>query len=316
MAISMGVQLWNQVFTWAEARAAAVRVEALGYEQLWTWEHALACMGSPDQDTFDSYTLLTAWSQVTSKVRLGVLTGANTFWNPGLLARKVTTLDHVSAGRAILGLGAGWFEPEHVAFGVEFGTGFGDRLAWLDESAGILRRLLDGERVTSPEGGKYSLQDARLLPLPVQEHLPILIGGGGERKTLRTVARYADIWNWVGHEDLDLMRSKHAALDQRCEEIGRDPGKIVRSAFLSPVVRDTEAEALRFFEKQMEANRLDRSVLDDSDIYVTTVGRMTELMIEWKRIGVTNFIIEIAAPFDDETAERFATEIRPAVESA
>lgn len=203
-----------------------------------------------------------------------------------------------------------------MAFGVEFGTGFGDRLAWLDESAGILRRLLDDERVTSPEGGRYSLRDARLRPLPVQDHLPILIGGGGERKTLRTVARFADIWVWVGHEHFDLMHRKHAALDQRCEEIGRDPGETVRSAILSPVVRDTEAEALRFFEKQMEANRLDRSVLDDSDTYVTTVDRMTELMIEWKRIGVTNFIIETAAPFDGETAERFATEIRPAVESA
>ena len=92
-------------------------------------------MGDADQDTFDAYTLLAGWSQVTSKVGLGVLTGANTFWNPGLLAKKVSTLDHLAGGRAILGLGAGWFEPEHTAFGIEFGCGFGDRLAWLDESA-------------------------------------------------------------------------------------------------------------------------------------------------------------------------------------
>lgn len=316
MTIRLGRQLWNQVFGWAEARDAAIRVEALGYDELWTWEHALACMGSPDQDTFDAYTLLTAWSQVTSRVRLGVLTGANTFWNPGLLAKKVTTLDHVSRGRAILGLGAGWFEPEHVAFGIDFGTGFRDRLAWLDESAGVLRELLDGETVTSPEGGRYSLRGARLFPRPVQERLPILIGGGGERKTLRTVARYADIWNWVGHENLELMRHKHAVFEQRCEEIGRDPSEIIRSAFFSPVVRDTESEALRFFEYQMEVNRLGRSVLDDADIYVTTAERMTELMISWKHIGVSSFIIEIAAPFDDETVERFVTEIRPVLEIA
>ncbi|MFP3913844.1 MAG: LLM class flavin-dependent oxidoreductase [Actinomycetota bacterium] len=97
--MKLGLQLWNQVFSWTEARQAAVRAEELGYDSLWTWEHALSCMGPPDQDTFDAYTLLTAWSQVTTKVRLGVLTGANTFWNPALLAKKVTTVDHVSGGR-------------------------------------------------------------------------------------------------------------------------------------------------------------------------------------------------------------------------
>ena len=315
MEVKFGLQPWNQVYSWPEAREVALRAEALGYDQLWTWEHALACMGAPDQDTFDAYTLLTAWSQVTSNIELGVLTGANTFWNPGLLAKKVTTLDHVSGGRALLGIGAGWFQPEHTALGIEFGSGFGDRLAWLDESAGLLRALLDGGEVTSPEGGHYSMVSARLHPLPIRDRLPLLVGGGGERKTLRTVARYADIWNWVAHEDLDLMRHKHSVLTQHCEDVGRDRDEIEWSAFLSPVVRDTEAEALRFFRLQMEANRLDESVLDDADIYVTTPERMTELMIAWKRIGVTSFIVEVAAPFDEETAERFATQIRPAVEA-
>jgi alkanesulfonate monooxygenase SsuD/methylene tetrahydromethanopterin reductase-like flavin-dependent oxidoreductase (luciferase family) len=316
VGIRLGLQLWNQVYSWPEARDAAVRSEALGYDDLWTWEHALACMGDPHQDTFDAYTLLASWSQVTSRVRLGVLTGANTFWNPGLLAKKVTTLDHVSGGRAILGIGAGWFEPEHTAFGVDFGSGFGDRLAWLDESVAALRGLLDGATVTSPENGRYSMREAKLLPRPVQPKLPILIGGGGEQKTLRTVARHADIWNWVALDDLAVMRRKHAVFVQRCEEEGRDPATIERSAFLSPVIRDTEEEAMRFFRTQMEANRLDESVLDDADIYVTTQERITELMIAWRDIGVTSFIIEVAAPFDDETAERFATEIRPIVDSA
>ncbi len=316
MGIKLGLQLWNQVFSWPDARDAAVRAEALGYDSLWTWEHALAVMGPPDQDTFDAYTLLTAWSQVTSRVSLGVLTGANTFWNPGLLAKKVTTLDHVSGGRAILGLGAGWFEREHTAFGIDFGTGWGDRLGWLDESASALRTLLDGGEVTSPPGGHYSLDGARLCPSPVQDRVPILIGGGGERKTLRTVARYADIWNWVGLADLDQIRRKHAVFEQRCEEVGRDHGDIERSAFLSPMIRDTEDEALRFFRCQMKANRLEDGVLGDGDIYVTTPDRLTELMIEWKHIGITTFIIEIAAPFDDETAYRVATQIRPAIEAA
>lgn len=316
MGIRLGLQLWNQVFSWSEARDAAKRAESLGYDQLWTWEHALAAMGDPDQDTFDAYTLLSAWSQVTSRVELGVLTGANTFWNPGLLARKATTLDHVSDGRAILGLGAGWFEAEHTAFGLEFGSGFGDRLSWLDESVAAIRSLLDGGSVTSPEGGRYTMVGARLHPLPVRDRLPILIGGGGERKTLRTVARYADIWNWVGHRDLDRMRDKHRVFEQRCEEAGRDHSEIERSAFFSPVIRDTEEEALSFFRSQIAANKLEESVLDEADIYVTTPERITELMVAWKEIGVTNFIIEVAAPFDFETVERFADEIRPAVETA
>lgn len=316
MTIKFGLQLWNQVFSWPEAREAARRAEELGYDSLWTWEHALACMGEPDQDTFDAYTLLTAWSQVTERVSLGVLTGANTFWNPGLLAKKVTTLDHVSGGRAILGIGGGWFEPEHRAFGVDFGTGWSDRLGRLEESAAVLRALLDGGTVVSAPTDHYRFDGARLHPRPVQTHLPILIGGGGEQKTLRTVARHADIWNWVGLEDLDRMRRKHAVFEQRCEEEGRDPAEIERSVFISPVIRDTEAEAMAFFRRQMEANRLGESVLEDADIYVTTPGRITELMVEWKAMGVTTFIIETAAPFDEETATRMATEIRGDVASA
>lgn len=324
MSVKLGVQPWNQVFSWVEARDAAVRAEALGYDSLWTWEHPLAVMGHQDQATFDAYTLLTAWSQVTSKVSLGVLTGANTFWNPGLLAKKVTTLDHVSEGRAILGLGAGWFEAAHTAFGIDFGSGWSDRLGWLDESARTLRDLLDGHKVTSPSDGHYTLEGAWLNPLPVQNRLPILIGGGGERRTLRTVARYADMWDWAVLRDLDLMRRKHQVFEQRCEEVGRDPADIERSAIINPVIRDTEAEALAFFRTQMKANRLDDSVWDDPDdsiwdehaIYLTTPERITELMIQWKRIGVTTFIIETAAPFDDETVERIATQIRPLVESA
>lgn len=225
-------------------------------------------------------------------------------------------LDHVSNGRAILGLGAGWFEEEHTAFGLEFGSGFGDRLSWLDESVATIRSLLDGGSVTSPEGGRYTMVGARLHPLPVRDRLPILIGGGGERKTLRTVARYADIWNWVGHRDLDQMRHKHRVFEQRCEEAGRDHTEIERSVFFSPVIRDTEEEALSFFRSQIEANKLEESVLDEADIYVTTPERITELMVAWKEIGVTNFIIEVAAPFDYETVERFASEIRQAVETA
>ncbi len=146
--------------------------------------------------------------------------------------------------------------------------------------------------------------------------LGTLIGGSGERKTLRTVARYADMWNMVATPDLDRMRHKEAVLRKHCDEVGRDHTEIERTAFFSPVVRDTEEEALRFFRTQIDANRLTDDVLNDTDIYVTTPDRITELMVSWKEIGFSTFIIEVAAPFDYETAERFATEIRPIIERA
>ncbi|NHZ70954.1 MAG: LLM class flavin-dependent oxidoreductase [Proteobacteria bacterium] len=316
MGIKLGLQLWNQAFDWPEARRAALRAEELGYDHLWSWEHLLACVGDPYLETHDAYTLLTAWSQITSTVRLGVLTGCNTFRSPGLLAKTVTTLDHVSEGRAILGLGAGWFEPEHTAYGVEFGSGFGDRLAWLDESAAALRGLLNGETVNSPEGGHYSLTDARLMPLPVQERLPIMIGGGGEKKTLRTVARYADMWNWAGTADLDLLRHKDQVLQRHCEEAGRDHTEIERTLYVAAVIRDTEEEALSFFQSQIKTNQLDSTIINEGDLHITTQEQVTELMISWKELGFGTFILQVASPFDDESAKRFATDIRPIVESA
>ena len=112
------------------------------------------------------------------------------------------------------------------------------------------------------------------------------------------------------------MRHKHAVFEQRCEEIGRDPVEIERSAFLSPVIRDTEEEAVAFFRTQMEANRLSDDVMSDADIYLTTPERITELMIAWKEIGVTKFIVEVAAPFDEETVERIAMDVRGWIEAA
>ena len=218
--------------------------------------------------------------------------------------------------RAHMHLGAAWHEPEHTAFGIEFGTGFGERLNWLDESAAALRGLLDGETVTSPDDGHYAFDGAILRPRPLQDRLPLLIGGSGEKKTLRTVARYADMWNMVATPDLDRMRHKDAVLRRHCDAVGRDHTEIERTAFFSPVVRDTEQEAMRFFRTQIEANRLTDDVLNDTDIYVTTPERITELMVSWKEIGFSTFIIEIAAPFDYETAERFATDIRQAVDRA
>src|SRR5450759_3671043 len=176
MDTRLGVLLWSQATSWSDFESAARRVDSLGYDHLWAWDHLYAIFGDPYQPIFEGYTTLAAWAKVTTRVRLGLLVGANTFRNPGLVAKTLTTLDHISDGRAIAGLGGAWFDLEHAAAGIDFGRGFGERLDWLDESVGSIRALLDGEAVTSPVGGRYALDAMRLLPPPVQTHLPILIG--------------------------------------------------------------------------------------------------------------------------------------------
>ena len=200
-ALRLGINLWSQAATWQELLAAARRVDALGYDSLWTWDHLYAIFGDPYQPIFEGPGMLPAWAMATEHVRLGLMVGANTFRNPGLVAKQVATLDHVSGGRAVLGIGGAWMEPEHMAHGIPFGSGFGQRLDWLDESVAAIRALLDGETVTSPAGGHYAFRELRHAPLPVQSHLPILIGGNGRTKTLRTIAKYADMWNGFGTAD-------------------------------------------------------------------------------------------------------------------
>ncbi|HEX2884205.1 MAG TPA: LLM class flavin-dependent oxidoreductase, partial [Candidatus Limnocylindria bacterium] len=184
METRLGILLWSQATDWPGFERAAIKVDELGYDHLWTWDHLYAIFGDPYQPIFEGYATLGAWAKVTRRARLGLLVGANTFRNPALVAKLVTTLDHISEGRAILGIGGAWFETEHTEYGIEFGASPGERLTWMDEAVAAMRDLLDGKLVTSPPEGRYRLRDARLLPGPLQEHLPIMIGGSGERKTL------------------------------------------------------------------------------------------------------------------------------------
>src|SRR3712207_629442 len=158
---------------------------------------------------------------MTKRARLGLLVGANTFRNPGLVAKMATTLDHMSGGRAILGLGGAWFEYEPTAHGIDFGRSPGERLRWLDEAAAAIRAVLDGGSATSEEGARYAFRELRQEPWPLQQRLPIMIGGGGEKKTLRTVAKYADMWNTSG--SVERLQRKMEVLDQHCADVGRNP---------------------------------------------------------------------------------------------
>jgi len=315
METRLGVLLWSQSTPWDAFEASARRVDELGYEHLWTWDHLYAIFGDPYQPIFEGYTTLAAWAKVTRRTRLGLLVGANTFRNPGLVAKTLTTIDHLSGGRAIAGLGGAWFELEHEQHGIDFGSGFGERLDWLDESVAALRALFAGETVSSPEGSHYALDELRLLPPPVQERLPIMIGGSGEKKTLRTVAAYADIWNAMGA--VDFLTRKVEVLHRHCDDVGRDPAEIEFSAGCKPIIRDTSEEAHRVWEAQMEHNRTPMAdVADDTTFWVGTPDEVAQLMIERKALGFHTFIAEMAAPYDDETLERWIGEVKPMVDAA
>jgi alkanesulfonate monooxygenase SsuD/methylene tetrahydromethanopterin reductase-like flavin-dependent oxidoreductase (luciferase family) len=315
MDTRLGVLLWNQASTWEEIEGAARRVDALGYDHLWAWDHLYAIFGDPYQPIFEGYTSLAAFSKVTTRVRLGLLVGANTFRSPAVVAKMLTTLDHMSGGRAIAGLGGAWFELEHTAAGIDFGTGFGQRLDWLDESVAAVRALLAGGTVSSPAGGRYALDAMRLVPAPVQARLPIMIGGAGEKKTLRTVAAYADMWNAMG--PADFLRHKLDVLNRHCEAVGRDPGEIELTAGCKPIIRGTVEEARRVWEAQMAHNRTPMAdVIDDDTFWVGTPELVAEAMAERKALGFHTFLAELAAPYDDETLERWIGEVRPMVDGA
>ena len=315
MDTKLGVLLWSQATPWDAFEASAIRVDELGYEHLWTWDHLYAIFGDPYQPIFEGYTTLAAWAKVTRRTRLGLLVGANTFRNPGLVAKTLTTIDHLSGGRAIAGLGGAWFELEHQEHGIDFGSGFGQRLDWLDESVAAMRALFAGETVSSPEGGHYAFDELRLLPPPVQERLPIMIGGSGEKKTLRTVAAYADIWNAMGA--VDFLARKVEVLHRHCDDVGRDPAEIEFSAGCKPIIRDTSEEAHRVWEARMEHNRTPMAdVADDTTFWVGTPDEVAQLMIERKALGFHTFIAEMAAPYDDESLERWIGEVKPMVDAA
>jgi alkanesulfonate monooxygenase SsuD/methylene tetrahydromethanopterin reductase-like flavin-dependent oxidoreductase (luciferase family) len=294
---------------------AARRVDRLGYEHLWTWDHLYAIFGDPYQPIFEGWSLLVAWARETERTRLGLLVGANTFRNPGLVAKTATTLDHVSDGRAILGIGGAWNELEHHAHGIDFGGGFGERLDWLDESVAAIRVILDGGAATSEPGGRYAFHGARQLPLPIQPRLPILIGGSGEKKTLRTVARYADMWNAMG--PVDLMRRKVEVLAGHCDAVGRDIADIEFTLGVKLTIRDTAAEAKRVCHAALAHNRTPVSILEGDDTFWNgTPEHIADRLRPYIDLGFRTVISEQPAPYDVETIERFIGEVLPLVASA
>jgi len=307
--VRIGALCWNQYTTWPDLLEAGVRADRLGYDTLWTWDHLYPIVGSDDGPIFEAWLTLAAWAQATERIEIGLMVGANTFREPTLTAKMATTLDHISSGRAILGIGAAWFETEHRAFGLAFGEGAPERLRWLGEALPIMRGMLHGER-PSASGPHYSATEVRNDPPPVQARLPLLVGGNGERVTLKLVARYADANNIGG--DLETVRHCDEVMVRHCESIGRDPTEIERTHGLGTVViRDSRAEAEAFRRTMFERNG---GASTWKDTPCGTPEDVAEQLAPFIEIGYRHLIAGFPSPHDEESMTRFATEVRPLLE--
>lgn len=310
----LGAAFWIQRTLWPELRDACLAVERAGWDSIWLDDHLLSDEADWRDPKLEGWTALAATAALIPRVRLGLLVSSTTFRKPGLIAKLATTLDHISDGRAVVGLGGGWFEREHDAFGIDFGAGFGERLDRLDEAAQIIRRLLDGERVTH-HGRFFDLQDALCTPRPIQRRLPILIGGSGPTKTLRTTALYADLWNGYGNPERIAATSE--VLRERCEGVGRPFEAIERTVTTQIVVRDTRAEAVAAWEAIAQRHGLVGKLGSDGTDGGLTVGGPPEevaaYLDRYRQNGVGEVMFVFREPFDIETIERLG-EIRSELE--
>jgi alkanesulfonate monooxygenase SsuD/methylene tetrahydromethanopterin reductase-like flavin-dependent oxidoreductase (luciferase family) len=297
--VRFGAQLWSQTTDWPAFRDAALAAEAAGWDSVWTWDHLLAIFGPWEQPILEGWMALAGLGPITRRIRLGLMVGANTFRNPGHAAKLATTLDHLSDGRAVLGIGGAWFEREHEAFGIDLGASVGERLDWLDESVGLIRRLLDGEIVTH-DGPHYAFREALCAPPPIQPHLPILVGGSGPRKTLRTVALRADAWNTNG--SLEEVRGKLEVLDRHCAEVGRDRSEIELTVSFPIVLRDRRADAEAAWAGIIAHNGAPNA--GNVPHVLGSPADVAAAIRPYVELGFRTIIVRLPAPHDRETLDR------------
>jgi F420-dependent oxidoreductase-like protein len=300
MPVRFGLQLWPQRTTWPEFREATLAAEQAGWDSVWVWDHLLAIQGPWQQPIFEGWALLNAAAAITQRVRLGLMVGANTFRNPGVTTKLAATLDHVSNGRAILGIGGAWFEREHEAFGIDFGASVGERLDKLEEAVPLMRRLFDGEQV-SHQGRFYTFTNALCEPRPVQAHLPILVGGSGPKKTLRTVARHADAWNTSG--EVSEVRRHLEILAAHCEDAGRSMSEIELTISFPTIIRDNVAQA----EVKRAAQLAYNGITDGGGGVPLLLGSpkvVADTLRPYLKLGFSTVIVRMPAPFDRETIDR------------
>jgi alkanesulfonate monooxygenase SsuD/methylene tetrahydromethanopterin reductase-like flavin-dependent oxidoreductase (luciferase family) len=306
-AVKFGVTLPQIKRTWEEARDAACEFDALGYDSVWVCDHVYG-VPAPNLPIFEAWTELAAVAAITQNVELGTLVTPPFFRNPAVLAKQVATLDHISNGRVIVGLGAGWFQPEFEGTGSAFPP-LGERMRALEETAQILKALFTEERATF-EGRHFQIKDAICEPKPIRRP-PILIGGGGERVLMGIVARHADIWNNLAVNQ-PLLGAKVEALKKRCDQERRDLGTLEISQQCVVVIGEDEAAAKTALEraKKIYGGHMGAG-LEEHGIWGTP-EQVIERIERHRALGCSTFLIEFFGRDTRPPARLFAETVVPA----
>ncbi|HYR83117.1 MAG TPA: LLM class F420-dependent oxidoreductase [Terriglobia bacterium] len=309
--LRFGVQTPPQNTTWQELVSVWKTIDQAGYDTAWVFDHFFPIFSDPSGPCFEAWVALTALVLQTSKIEAGVLVTGNTYRHPPVLAKMAATLDHATGGRLILGIGAGWFEQEHKAYGIPFYT-TAERIGRLDESIQIIKSLWTQPKTTF-EGRYYSVKDAAAEPKPLRKpHPPVLIGAAGERMNLKVVAKHADIWNTFGSPA--VFSKKIQVLREHCANVGRNFDEIEISWAGFGVICDSKAMKQEVLSKV--AATWGRSVEEmEQSALVGTVDEIRARIDEFTRIGVTHFIVGASSPFDHAGLRRFAAEVIPKVKS-
>ena len=234
--------------SWEDTLEGCRHAESTGWDGIWYADHFMPNEENVDQPIHEAWSVLAAIAACVPRVRIGPLVAGNTYRNPALTAKIAATIDHISGGRVVLGIGAGWQENEHEKYGFDFSTVKG-RLDRLDEAVEIVTSLLANNR-TDFQGEHYNIVDAPLDPKPIQGKIPLMIGGGGRKRTLRTAALHADEWNYWGMPD-DIAELCQV-LDAHCQDVGRDAAEIQRSACALMFIAEDEGQLSRFRGKDFE----------------------------------------------------------------
>jgi F420-dependent oxidoreductase-like protein len=306
--LSFGLQLGPQTVAWGELLRWTLKAEALGFDSAWLADHFIRGFERPSHPVVEMWSGLAALAACTTRIRLGSLVASVTHRNPGLTAVSAATIDQISGGRFVLGLGAGWSEQEHRAYGMPLPPP-ATRLAMLAEAIQICRLLWTGD-VVSFEGKHFRLGDAACEIKPVQAPMPILVGAMGEQIGLRVVARHADIWNLVGG-DVEVLARKQAVLDRYCEEAGRDPATLRRSIEVPIAVATDKATLQRRLDRVIRQRGLPPERAGEM-IIAGSPEQCIEKIHRYRALGVSEFMLITLEPFDDDELETFAEHVLPA----
>lgn len=276
----------------------ARHVEATGWDGIWYADHFMPNAADTSAPYPEAWTTLSALGAQVPRLRLGTLVTGNTYRHPAVLAKMAATVDHITGGRVVLGLGSGWQENEHLQYGIPFYS-VTERLHRLDEACQVIKQLYSRTSTTF-EGRYYQLDGACLEPKPIQHPLPLLIGGGGEKLTLKIAARHADEWNVWGTPD--VLEHKMAVLDGHCRDIGRDPSQIQRSAVALLFLSDDAKELERIRSSNVGRPHL-----------AGTPEELRGEIARYEALGVDEFIVPDftlgAMPEKLKTLDRFITEV-------